>query len=165
MDDAERSILRQGELGSRRKQSQRPGRLASIVVEELAHEIIGGTWSEGDVLPNEPALCTEFGFSRTVIREALKLLEETDPRKPYFDKILAEEEVTLDQFKLKGFHNLFFSKGERAAWCFPHDLEERDAKDEENRNKKKLTLRFDLPRGSYATLVVKRITRVEVGEQ
>ena len=27
--------------------------------------------------------------------------------------------------------------------------------------KQKLTLRFDLPRGSYATLVVKRITRVE----
>jgi tRNA pseudouridine13 synthase len=98
------------------------------------------------------------------LHSARNHLEDTDPRKPYFDKILAEEEVTLDQFKLKGFHNLFFSKGERAAWCFPHDLEARDAKDEENRNKKKLTLRFDLPRGSYATLVVKRITRVEVGE-
>ena len=93
------------------------------------------------------------------LHSARNHLEETDPRKPYFDKILAEEEVNLDQFKLKGFHNLFFSKGDRAAWCFPRDLEARDAKDEENRNKKKLTLRFDLPRGSYATLVVKRITR------
>ncbi len=76
MDGAQRSILRQGAFASRRKQSQRPGRLASVVVEELAHEIIAGTWSEGEVLPNEPALCAEFGFSRTVIREALKLLEE-----------------------------------------------------------------------------------------
>ena len=76
MDGAQRSVLRQGAFASRRKQSQRPGRLASVVVEELAHEIIAGTWSEGEVLPNEPALCAEFGFSRTVIREALKLLEE-----------------------------------------------------------------------------------------
>lgn len=58
------------------RRSQRPARLASVVVEELAHEIISGNWSEGDVLPTEPVLCTEFGFSRTVVREALKLLEE-----------------------------------------------------------------------------------------
>jgi tRNA pseudouridine13 synthase len=89
-------------------------------------------------------------------------LEDADPRKPYFDRILAEEEVTLDQFKLKGFRDLFFSKGERPAWCFPERLEARAAKDEEHPSKKKLTLRFELPRGSYATLVVKRITRVEV---
>ena len=69
--------------------------------------------------------------------------------------------MTLEQFKLKGFRNLFFSKGERAAWCFPQNLEARNAKDEEHARKQKLTLRFDLPRGSYATLVVKRITRVE----
>ena len=56
--------------------SWRPGRFASVVVEELAHLIIGGDLSEGDVLPTEPALCEEFGFSRTVVREALKLLEE-----------------------------------------------------------------------------------------
>ena len=29
----------------------------------------------GEVLPTEPALCEEFGFSRTVVREGLKLLE------------------------------------------------------------------------------------------
>ncbi|HVN62920.1 MAG TPA: FadR/GntR family transcriptional regulator [Gaiellaceae bacterium] len=58
------------------KGSRRPGRLASVIVEELANEIIGGTLAAGDVLPTEPALCEEFGFSRTVIREALKLLEE-----------------------------------------------------------------------------------------
>jgi DNA-binding FadR family transcriptional regulator len=58
------------------KASWRPGRLASVVVEELAHQIIGGALATGDLLPTEPALCEEFGFSRTVIREALKLLEE-----------------------------------------------------------------------------------------
>jgi DNA-binding FadR family transcriptional regulator len=58
------------------KGSRRPGRLASVIVEELANEIIGGTLAEGDALPTEPVLCEEFGFSRTVVREALKLLEE-----------------------------------------------------------------------------------------
>jgi GntR family transcriptional regulator, galactonate operon transcriptional repressor len=58
------------------KRSQRPKRLASVLVEELAHQILGGTLREGDVLPTEPVLCEEFGFSRTVIREGLKLLEE-----------------------------------------------------------------------------------------
>jgi tRNA pseudouridine13 synthase len=95
------------------------------------------------------------------LHSARNHLDDSDPRKPYFDRILAEEGLTLEQFKLKGFRNLFFSKGERAAWCFPQNLEARNAKDEEHPNKQKLTLRFDLPRGSYATLVVKRITRVE----
>lgn len=56
--------------------SWRPGRLASVVVEALAHEIISGRFATGDVLPTEPALCAQFDFSRTVIREGVKLLEE-----------------------------------------------------------------------------------------
>jgi DNA-binding FadR family transcriptional regulator len=63
-------------LLTRGKRSRRPGRLASVIVDELANQIIGGTLAEGDALPTEPVLCEEFGFSRTVVREALKLLEE-----------------------------------------------------------------------------------------
>ncbi len=58
------------------KRSRRPGRLGSVVVEELAQQIISGRLATGDVLPTEPVLCKEFGFSRTVIREGVKLLEE-----------------------------------------------------------------------------------------
>jgi DNA-binding FadR family transcriptional regulator len=54
---------------------QRPARLASVIFEALGDQIIGGVLAEGDVLPTEPALCEEFGFSRTVVREGLKLLE------------------------------------------------------------------------------------------
>ena len=36
-----------------------------------------------------------------------------------------------------------------------HSLGEND---ERHRTRKKLTLRFDLPRGSYATMLVKRVT-------
>jgi DNA-binding FadR family transcriptional regulator len=75
MDGA--SSIRGHAIGGRGgTRSERPGRLASLVVDELVHAIVGGTWSAGDVLPTEPVLCEEFGFSRTVIREALMLLEE-----------------------------------------------------------------------------------------
>ncbi len=53
----------------------RPARFASFIFEELGHRIISRALAEGDVLPTEPALCQEFGFSRTVVREGLKLLE------------------------------------------------------------------------------------------
>lgn len=63
--------------GSRRgSRPRRPSRFASVVVEELGHRIIGGSYQAGDVLPTEQALCNELGFSRTVVREGLKLLEE-----------------------------------------------------------------------------------------
>jgi DNA-binding FadR family transcriptional regulator len=58
------------------QRSRRPARLASVVLEELAHRIIGGTFAEGSILPTEPVLCQQFAFSRTVIREGLKQLEE-----------------------------------------------------------------------------------------
>jgi DNA-binding FadR family transcriptional regulator len=58
------------------RRQRRPARFASVVVEELADLIVGGKYREGDLLPTEPALCAEFGFSRTVVREGLKLLEE-----------------------------------------------------------------------------------------
>jgi DNA-binding FadR family transcriptional regulator len=56
--------------------SPRPARLASVVLEELADRIIGGRFPEGGVLPTEPVLCDQFGFSRTVIREGLMQLQE-----------------------------------------------------------------------------------------
>lgn len=88
-------------------------------------------------------------------------LDESDPRKKYFDRVLKDEGLTQEQFKLKGMRSLFFSKGERPAWCFPADLDARDSRDDEHPGKQKLTLRFELPRGCYATLLVKRITRAE----
>lgn len=87
-------------------------------------------------------------------------LEEDDARKPFFDAALAEEGLTQDQLKVKGSRDLFFSKGERRALCVPTELSTEAADDDSQPGRKKLTLRFDLPRGCYATLVVKRVTRV-----
>src|SRR5579875_1962171 len=41
----------------------------------LAEKIVSGEYEEGSLLPPERVLCTAFGVSRTVIREAIKALE------------------------------------------------------------------------------------------
>ena len=44
------------------------------VAKTLAQRILDGTWPSGHKLPADTALCDEFNVSRTVIREALRLL-------------------------------------------------------------------------------------------
>ncbi|MGZ0711981.1 FadR/GntR family transcriptional regulator (plasmid) [Coraliomargarita sp. W4R53] len=53
----------------------RPERLGVQLVKELGADLISGTIPAGSTLPSETALCTQFGVSRTVMREALKSLE------------------------------------------------------------------------------------------
>ncbi len=84
-------------------------------------------------------------------------LDPTDPVAPLVQSILAEDGLELGQMQVKGVRELFFSKGERAARCLPVGLEAEGAGDELNPRKHRLTLTFELPRGSYATLVIKRI--------
>jgi DNA-binding FadR family transcriptional regulator len=55
---------------------RRPARLGIPVVAALVDQIVGGTLAPGSLLPTEPALAEAFGVSRTVIREAGKLLQE-----------------------------------------------------------------------------------------
>jgi len=76
MDGARTSPPSEMSLTLAARRSRRPGRLGAVVLEELAHAVISGAFPEGSVLPREPTLCEEFGFSRTVIREGLKLMEE-----------------------------------------------------------------------------------------
>jgi len=44
------------------------------VVQELGQMIVGGTLAPGEPLPREEALATRMAVSRTVLREALKVL-------------------------------------------------------------------------------------------
>ncbi len=84
-------------------------------------------------------------------------LPPDDPRLPVVESVLAEEGLELKQMQVKGIRELFFSKGERAALCQPGELRCELASDELHSGKFKATLSFELPRGSYATLIVKRV--------
>lgn len=92
-------------------------------------------------------------------------LDPADARTPLVETVLAEEGLTVSQLKLRGFREMFFSKGDRAALCVPVIPDETLDADELNRGRHKLLLQFDLPRGSYATLIVKRLLADEANDQ
>lgn len=76
------------------------------------------------------------------------------------EEVLRDEGLTLPDLKIKGVQKPFFSKGDRAACVRPAGLEHAADADELHPGRRKLTLRFDLPRGSYATMLVKRVTAI-----
>ena len=85
-------------------------------------------------------------------------IDPADPRAALVQSVLTEEGLELKQMQVKGIRELFFSKGERPVLCQPADVTAASAADELNAERQKLALGFELPRGSYATLVIKRIT-------
>ncbi|MFJ6674603.1 FadR/GntR family transcriptional regulator [Actinosynnema sp. NPDC091369] len=56
--------------------ARRPANLAKAVTAELVGRIVRGVHPPGTALPPEPALGEVFSVSRTVIREAVKVLQE-----------------------------------------------------------------------------------------
>jgi tRNA pseudouridine13 synthase len=107
------------------------------------------------------------GLDESVFRELTSLslpmpsararLQEDDPRLGLIQSVLAAEGLELSQLKVKGIRELFFSRGERAALCSPAEMHFEWNEDDRHPGKRKLRLKFELPRGSYATLLVKRI--------
>ena len=55
---------------------RRPTNLAKAVTAELVERIVRGVHPSGTSLPPEPILCETFSVSRTVVREAVKILQE-----------------------------------------------------------------------------------------
>jgi tRNA pseudouridine13 synthase len=84
-------------------------------------------------------------------------IPEDDPVKPLVDAVLDQEGLTLADMQIKGIREMFFSKGERPAHLIPKHLRWSPSDDELRPGKKKVILAFELPRGAYATLIVKRI--------
>ncbi|MBF9128808.1 FadR family transcriptional regulator [Plantactinospora sp. S1510] len=59
-----------------RGRTRRPTNLARAVTAELVERIVRGVHPSGTSLPPEPILCKTFSVSRTVVREAVKILQE-----------------------------------------------------------------------------------------
>jgi GntR family transcriptional regulator, transcriptional repressor for pyruvate dehydrogenase complex len=66
--DAETLLKNAASTGKRRS-------LTELVIQALTDKIDRGEYAPGAKLPTEPELCTEFGVSRTVIREAVASLK------------------------------------------------------------------------------------------
>lgn len=86
-------------------------------------------------------------------------MEPTDPLvEELFSEVLVERGVSLAQFNLRQLRQGFFKSHQRAAVVAPEGLETGSPEDDEiYPGKLKLALRFRLPRGSYATMMVKRL--------
>jgi tRNA pseudouridine13 synthase len=89
-----------------------------------------------------------------------------DPLAPWagvVTAVMAEEGIPLDQMRIKGMQQPFFSKGERIAKVPVAHLSWETGDDDMNRGRRKLILCFELPRGAYATMIVKRLTEGAIG--
>jgi tRNA pseudouridine13 synthase len=74
------------------------------------------------------------------------------------DALLAEEGISLSDLRVRQMHRIRVGGVERAAVTMPEDCEvEGPTDDELYPGRQKLSLRFFLPRGSYATVLIKRL--------
>lgn len=48
--------------------------LSEQIAEKIGIAILTGEYAPGEILPEEPQLCVKFGVSRTVVREAVRML-------------------------------------------------------------------------------------------
>lgn len=78
-----------------------------------------------------------------------------------YEAVLREEGMTLPEMKIKDLREPFFSKGSRAILLSPKALSVRKELDERHPGQRKMILDFELPRGGYATILIKRITEAK----
>jgi tRNA pseudouridine13 synthase len=80
-------------------------------------------------------------------------------------KVLFDEGLTMKDIQLKQFREPFFSKGMRRAFYQLQELSFHEGWDKLHKGNYKLTLKFTLPRGSYATIVIKRLTTWRLADE
>lgn len=83
---------------------------------------------------------------------------EGSPHGELVERVLLAEGIQRRELRVKYPRDSFFSRGDRAAVVFPAKLEHATDLDERNAGFAKFRLVFELPRGSYATLLIARLT-------
>jgi tRNA pseudouridine13 synthase len=76
---------------------------------------------------------------------------------PLYDQVLATEGMEMRQLRVKYPRDSFFSKGERTAIVKPMDFAYEAGDDDLYPGKRRFSMRFVLPRGAYATILLKRL--------
>ncbi|SIO67539.1 tRNA pseudouridine13 synthase [Singulisphaera sp. GP187] len=105
----------------------------------------------------DPVQAELLGLSRIPLPASRSPLPE-GPMREIAEEVVAEFGLSWENLRVKHLKDVFFSKGTRPALFFAENLEYSGAPDELDRRRKKLTLSFELPKGAYATLLVKRVT-------
>jgi tRNA pseudouridine13 synthase len=87
-----------------------------------------------------------------------RIRRETGPWQELIDRALEPLGLSLGRLRIKYPRDSFLSKGNRAAVFFPRGLEHGVEPDEVHPGRQRLTVRFELSRGCYATILTRRIT-------
>jgi tRNA pseudouridine13 synthase len=74
------------------------------------------------------------------------------------EQVVRANGLELRELRVKYPRDNFFSKGSRPALVEVGSVHREAANDDLYPGRHKLALAFDLPRGSYATMLVKRVT-------
>ena len=80
-------------------------------------------------------------------------------------EVLKGFQLEWAELRVKHLKDVFFSKGSRACLTFPEKLELEAIDDELYPGRRGLRLSFELSKGSYATIMVKRITAAADGSR
>ncbi len=94
-----------------------------------------------------------------------RLKLEPGPILTLYEQVLADEGLSLRELRVKYPRDAFFSKGERAALLIPRELRIHSGDDDVYPGRYRVTLQFVLPRGCYATILVKRLTSEPQADQ
>ncbi|MBX3473546.1 MAG: tRNA pseudouridine(13) synthase TruD [Planctomycetes bacterium] len=85
-------------------------------------------------------------------------LEDFPEAGPHLQAVLTEEGITLEQLRLPGLDRTRFKAASRRALMFPADLAVGAVQpDDLNEGSSKVETTFTLPRGSFATIVARRL--------
>ena len=103
------------------------------------------------------AIPAEF-FQTSLPLPSARLHLEESPLLPLYESVLAERGLTLRELRVKYPRDSFFSKGERLAMLQVKPDAAQLGDDDQYPGQKRVTLQFALPRGAYATIVIKRLT-------
>ena len=85
-------------------------------------------------------------------------LPEEGPVRDAVLEVVAGFGLAWEDLRVKHLKDVFFSKGVRPALFFAGGLTEKAEPDDLYPGRTKIALAFELPKGAYATLVVKRVT-------
>jgi tRNA pseudouridine13 synthase len=109
------------------------------------------------------AMSDEFRTAQLPLPSA-RIRGHEGPWKGLIEQTLERLGLTLRELRVKYPRDSFFSKGERAALVFPSRLECQLGRDELFGGRTSITLRFELPRGAYATILSRRIAAETRGD-
>jgi tRNA pseudouridine13 synthase len=73
-------------------------------------------------------------------------------------EVMAEQGLAWEDLRVKHLKDVFFSKGDRPALFFAEQMSHQVAADDLYPGREQVQLAFELPKGAYATLVVKRLS-------